>query len=840
MLDWQIAPHFLIRSAGFPFARLETLACERAAASVDRLLAAEAALDAHAETLVARWQNYPKVPGLKRPSLIKTLAARQGFAPERVDLARALPELAQDMQDWNEAVAALAPLAAAVDEAVSDELAQARHALVTAFEEPRLREAVFLSSPSMYRNVLDRLPDPGDARDSRARRTERQLALYLQRFCAKNETTSFFGPINYGRIGRARQNDLPLSYDTAGDGERRIAFMAFWAVQALADAAAACPQVRRGLVPRLAAGCRLTGDGRLWIAARDRSVALTPAQRSLLERIAVGVTLGALDDGDETGTRVEDALRRFLDKRLVELSLPVPVQEVDALGWLARDLAARDAGGDAELRALRDGIDRLDALRDRFARADAADKARCLHEAEALFEKLTGEAPARQAGQIYADRTLFYEEATGTLRNATLDADAADDLQARLAPLLNLWALAGAQRAQYLSRLGARIYTTLYGDADGAVPFARFLNDVLRDERLPEWEAAAQNYRPPVEQRFAARLARDGARRCDADGTERLDLPPELIRAACDEAEMEDDAARHPFICSPDFMLETRADGSYRWVLGEVHDTAMVWGWALALHPDGETLQQDMWRYLSPIAGSHCANVAGRTRIKIIPFRYPGPTLEVSAAPEADADPEAEPGARIALADVVVRRLEGRVRLEHDGHPLVLYNGELPSLLHRIFALPRAVPFAIGDGARTPRVTMGDLVVQRAAWRVDRDALGLADGDARETAALFTALRRARRALGLPERVFARIPDQPKPVFIDFRSLHSAEILDALMPAQGQARLSEALPDGDGLWLDPGTGAHHTAEFRFTFAAPPRRRGQARRTDEEDLGHAAN
>jgi len=832
MLDWQMAPHFLIRSAGFPFARLEALACEGAAASVDRLLAAEAALDARSETLVARWQSYPKVPGIKRPSLIKTLAARRGFAPERIERARALPDLAHDMQDWTEAVTALAPLAAAVDEAVSDELERARHALVAAFEEPRLREAVFLSSPSMYRNVLGRLPDPGDARDSRARRTERQLALYLQRFCAKNETTSFFGPINYGRIGQARQNVLPLSYDTAGDGERRIAFMAFWAVQALADAAAACPPVRRGLVPRLAAGCRLTGEGRLWIGARDRTVALTAAQRLLLDRIAAGVTLGALDDGDETGARAEDALRRLLDKRLVELSLPVPVQEIDALGWLARELAARDDGGDAGLRALRAGIDRLAALRDRFAQADAAAKARCLGEAEALFEKLTGEDPARQAGQFYADRTLFYEEATGTLRNVTLDADAADGLQARLAPLLDLWALAGAQRGQYLSRLGARIYTTLYGDEDGAVPFARFLNDVLRDDRLPEWEAAAQSYRPPVEQRFAARLARDGARRRDPDGTETLDLPPELIRAACDEAQTEAGAARHPFICSPDMMLETRPDGSYRWVLGEVHDTAMVWGWALALHPDAETLQQDMWRYLSPIAGSDCANVAGRTRIKIIPFRYPGPTLEVSTAPDAEA--------RIALADVVVRRREGRVRLEHDGRPLVLYNGELTSLLHRIFALPRAVPFAIGSGAQTPRVTMGDLVVQRAAWRVDRHALGLADDGARGTPALFTALRRARRALGLPERVFARIPGQPKPVFIDFRSLHSAEILDALMPAQGHARLTEALPDGDGLWLDPGTGAHHTAEFRFTFAAPPRRRGQVRRTDEECLGHAAN
>jgi len=74
----------------------------------------------------------------------------------------------------------------------------ASEALRGEMARPEMREAVFLSNPDVYHNML--VPYLAEARplSSRWRRVRRQLYTYLLRFCAKNETVSFFGPMAYG------------------------------------------------------------------------------------------------------------------------------------------------------------------------------------------------------------------------------------------------------------------------------------------------------------------------------------------------------------------------------------------------------------------------------------------------------------------------------------------------------------------------------------------------------------------------------------------------------------------------------------------------------------------
>src|SRR5207237_4389746 len=52
----------------------------------------------------------------------------------------------------------------------------------------------------------------------RGARLERQLAAYAQRFCAKNETTGFAGPINYGLVDGGSDGDVEVSWS----GPRRL------------------------------------------------------------------------------------------------------------------------------------------------------------------------------------------------------------------------------------------------------------------------------------------------------------------------------------------------------------------------------------------------------------------------------------------------------------------------------------------------------------------------------------------------------------------------------------------------------------------------------------------
>src|SRR5205085_9987025 len=105
--------------------------------------------------------------------------------------------------------------------------------------------------PGMYSNGRVPYVDRRAAgpRTSDVRRTERQLTMYLQRFCARNDTAAFFGPVDYGSVAE------PVRPAPARPGARHVlrcrAFLAHWAVSSLASAIAADPELRPNLVPRL-------------------------------------------------------------------------------------------------------------------------------------------------------------------------------------------------------------------------------------------------------------------------------------------------------------------------------------------------------------------------------------------------------------------------------------------------------------------------------------------------------------------------------------------------------------------------------------------------------------
>src|SRR4051794_33018006 len=65
--------------------------------------------------------------------------------------------------------------------------------------DPRFREAVAWQSREALRGGVDKLAAGGES-PSRGRRREEVVAAYWQRYCAKNDTIGFFGPLGWGRV----------------------------------------------------------------------------------------------------------------------------------------------------------------------------------------------------------------------------------------------------------------------------------------------------------------------------------------------------------------------------------------------------------------------------------------------------------------------------------------------------------------------------------------------------------------------------------------------------------------------------------------------------------------
>jgi len=77
------------------------------------------------------------------------------------------------------------------------------------------------------------------------------------------------------------------------------------------------------------------------------------------------------------------------------------------------------------------------------------------------------------------------------------------------------------------------------------------------------------------------------------------------------------------------------------------------------------------------------------------------------------------------------------------------------------------------------------------------------------------------REHGMPRHVFARVPAEDKPIYVDFNSPILIDLLargirrsQEMGEAESPVRLSEMVPGPSGLWLPDGAGRRYTCELR--------------------------
>ena len=94
------------------------------------------------------------------------------------------------------------------------------------------REAVTWQNPAALDNAVQKVADGSPAKPSRSRQREELVASYWQRYCAKNDTIGFFGPLAWGQI---RDDGPPLQMRSASLIRKRDVHLEAWGVQALAE-----------------------------------------------------------------------------------------------------------------------------------------------------------------------------------------------------------------------------------------------------------------------------------------------------------------------------------------------------------------------------------------------------------------------------------------------------------------------------------------------------------------------------------------------------------------------------------------------------------------------------
>jgi hypothetical protein len=791
---WKLIPRFLLRRAGFPFGLLETFAAPEALAQ------GRVASDRRQEA--RRWReellrrHFPhEVRVAHRDGNRQHLRAlsrwRKRVGRERVGPVPGgawSPALLDAHQQWSDAVGAATKAHRGVHEALGRELRAARIALRRFFRRPDAREALFLLSPALLETmekVLDR--DPSEVADADERAFERRLYAFAQRLSAKNETTSFFGPLAYGQVEGVPET--VLGPERPGGVSRREAFLSFWAAAALGKAASQDPEVRPGLaVRRIPAAAMRQGRA---LSATGKEVALPPELVALFE---------AVDDGSGAAVLAERVGRApaLVEREVAALErLGFVRRDIEPLSTVSHPLAdvIRQLPGTPAGRRWQALGNQLTLLLRRFEEADLAGRRKLMAEAEELFTAGTGQPARRAAGEIYADRTILYEDCLGDLQPVRMSREDAARLERSLSPVLELGARYGLLRHQAICSLARNTADALPLPVS-FLEFSAAMEARLEKKELVPLRAAASEWLEALHRTVAQ--ASDGR-------VARL--------SSSDLADLVDGPATGRF-ASPDVMLRRGADGRLSYVIGEVHPYVFAWGSQNQFAPDFDALQATFAEDLSPWNGpDQLAVVLRRRRHKgLVSHAFPGRFIEVTGRASHDRR------RCIAVADLVVVAGDDGPRLKGPHGPLTLYTGEDDHPHLRAFSIPAVEMPPIRLGAHTPRIELGDVIVQRERWSIASGGLQplVSAGD---TARLALAVAEAQRAHGWPRHVFVSSPSEGKPICLDLAATFSHALLQRLA-SLGPLEVVEMMPGPEELWLRR-TGEGHTSELRMAMVRTP-------------------
>jgi hypothetical protein len=810
----QLFPHFLFRTTALPFDFLDAFACPESADLAARVLAAEGRRDALAEAFLARLRALVSARAVT-PALSQAgerVRRRRPLHADKIDaVSRAGHAEEAALLASYDAEARAAETAQAEGEAVlAGELARVRRALHARAADPRVREAVLLSSPGALEG-LDRFNADPAGRPA----LERRALRYLQRLCSKNDTISFFGPMSWGRFDADAAAGLDLRWRGPGLTSRHV-FFEHWTADRLARAMERDPRLRGSLTFRVPYPFEWGDEGlTLHHALAGRMRRPRPAvEEALLRASAAGLSAASAlaRTTEELGVPAADA-DAALDALLAAGALAafaVPIETLQPVEGLLADLLAAAAPSPAR-EAWEGRLRALLALKDRVVDADVEERRALMAEIEGRFSDWTGDAARRNGGKTYGGRNLFYEDCTRHPRRFDIGGRVLEDLQADLgslvavqSALLEIIEPYGWQRLEEIHASMAR--------GGRAVPLTKFLLKVFGlvgssylDARL----VPAQDKEALLERaQGVLSLAREGP-----DGVR--------VGARDPQAAARAGMLRRPVIPGVDLMIAARdaaavEAGDYSFVVGEVQYFPLGYPeYLYTFHPEPERFRADYARVLSgPRAGGRLPLLRVELEeevTRLVRIREPLADYVLVDGHGRSYDPR-RPQRR--MTELTAHLVDGQVIAEdRDGARFLLGNPHHDLFLDAAFKLlVEILRRQAGDGtgpAQEMRLGRRTVLLRRQ-WTVPSEAF-----DAQGTPfTAFLSAQRSRRRAGLPRHVFARLPGEVKPVLVDFDSPLLVENLARMAPAGKQVVLSEMRPGAGELWHASPEG-HHTSELRI-------------------------
>jgi hypothetical protein len=831
--QWGLWRWVAVRGAGFPAAMVLRLSLPQCASDADALHEAEdrvgrareqalGAVRARLDDLRSEqaWEDTKR-----RNPLVK---AMRELSKGKVPSTALVPAIREVLEGLSAAAAVRDAARAKFDRTFEEAAIHTSRELREMVLDERFQEAVIWQNRTAFHTAFDSLldapPEPV-RRNSRRRQHEELAATYLQRYCMKNDTIGFFGPVGWAKLVpggegiNARPGKSLLS--------KRNVHLERWCIDTLAEMLSADTSLRPWAAPRLLPFFHVEGTtlhhpfkGPTVLAKEVAAVLVaSDGQRTAREIAAEIMRTPSL--GLKTEEEVFDVLDYLCGEGLMLWAFECPVGPQAEQHLL--DLIARV--GDEDLRADAFAVvDEVRAGRDRVAAAagDAERLDESIADLEETFQVLTGAASTRAHGQIYAGRTLVYEDC-----ERALDMEIGADVLQTLGPPLSLLLDSARWFTFELARRYRAVFTKTYAELveEGgsetveAVSFWHKVQPHLVARELDTFKAVTA----ALQERWSEILSLP-------EGERRVNYTTEELRARVGEAFAAPCAGwRLGRYQSPDVMIaaqsaEAVGRGDYQLVMGELHIGGNTLGNTIFVnqHPAPSELIKAFEADLPepciiPIPPRQWPTVTARTVLALVsPKDY---ALALSYDATCFTPEKVLPLSAFVIEEsgggLVARTRDGQVSFD-----IVEFFGAMLSLL--VAGYFKILP----PQKHTPRVTIDRLVVTREAWTFSAGEMEFAH--LKEEADRFLGLQRWARAHGIPRLVFVKASAEPKPFYVDFASpilvnFFTKTVGQTLREESGDHTITvtEMIPTPDQLWLPDAEGQLYTAELRMVAIDAP-------------------
>lgn len=682
-------------------------------------------------------------------------------------------------------------------------------------QKEAFKEALYLSNPEALLRIESLARDGIDTINSRKRQRIKLAWSYIQRFCTKNDTVSFFGPIVWGSFNNKSSKEItckPVDSNKDWIVKKNIKFE-YWVVSRLISVIS--EDLQNDTPLKLNNGCSLLKNTLYYPLNKSKKLSLL--QNEIIEIINYSKDISYSDliliflNKGYDKKQIIKVLDVFLLKKVLIRTFNIPSNlECPLFDLSSKINKITNKYNNIKIKKWLGMINDLEGFRNSFEKAELTERKSIIEKIYKLLNKADIDTD-RSKGSMYIGRYPIYEDC---LRNVKIELshNISKNIQNDLEPIMSLYSSLVDEVSKKIHQKYLYCWKEIsIESSNNDIDFLSFISNLQKEINT---NTIIAELRELIRKSWLNIVGSN-------DSNSDIELTSKHINkliTLISTPNVDNLNIKHfsSGTHSPDFMISSKSvedinKGNYEIVIGEIHP---------AVHTVSQPVAQPFCPYQAEIKEeiknikrgkvtivADSAQSYQRSHIDWINF----PNLNRIILPSGVFD-ENSNSVRSGSCFIVNENGNLLVKSKEDADISENLLTVIPTHLHQVcFALANDI---IGKNINS-RIRYKNIVVKRKSWIINGSELPL-ENKIIDNSENFLKWQHWKEGNSMPRYVFVKNPSEQKPIFVDFYNPFSLELLSYMSNKNEDMFFTEMYPDAKNLWLNDENG-RYCSEFRTSY-----------------------